>query len=71
MIKNFLKEYNEEFDNSIQPNQILENENRITLVYREISKYEIEQIEKFCNIYNLNFDFTTSHNELFYTITNF
>jgi hypothetical protein len=62
MIKNYLVEYNHEFDNSIQPNNILDLKHGLSLEYRELSDYELQEIEKFCKIYNLTFSITNSHN---------
>jgi hypothetical protein len=68
MIKKFLQEYNEEFDEVINPNQMLESDQSLTLCYRTITDYEIFEIEKFCKIYNLRFEVSTSHNEIFYIV---
>ena len=68
MIKSYLDEYNEEFDNTIKPDSFIESLHFLTLVYRTISDYEIDAIKQFCTIYSLRYTLSNSHNEIFYTI---
>lgn len=68
LIETYLAEYNNEYDNAISPNQLVNGVRKLTLVYKTISKYEVEAIEQFCKIYNLRFVLSTSHNEIFYSL---
>ena len=70
MVKTYLKEYNEEFDNRIKPLEVLDvKTNSIALEYRMLEDGEFKHIVKFCSIYKLRYEIFNSHGYLYVTIT--
>lgn len=67
-IENYLKEYNQEFENPIKPLDIIEVKNGVYLYYKQIFDSEIQHIQKFCKIYNLTFNIVHHHNTFYYHI---
>lgn len=54
MIENYYVEFVEEF-NSIKPINTMSFDKSIALCFENIKKVEVEEINKFCNIYNLTY----------------
>lgn len=63
MIEKYFNEFIEEY-NSIKPNEITASNNSICLMYSNVKKVEVDQINKFCEIYNCTYIIQIPYNSL-------